>query len=75
MLYLQINQNKARWSDVLSNCRNCGGESETLPYVICHCQQHMIEIEERHPWLGYKNVTFGDPWQEHEQLYLHQKDR
>ena len=42
------NQNKACWCNISTRCRICDAEAETLPHILCHCQQHIVDIRGRH---------------------------
>jgi hypothetical protein len=49
MNVVPTNKNISRWDDLHSpKCRVCQSTDETLPHILCHCNNNMLLIRERH---------------------------
>ena len=49
MNVVPTNKNISKWNDLHSpKCRVCQSTDETLPHILCHCNNNMLLIRERH---------------------------
>ena len=44
---IPLNAPKSHWSNTSPRCHHCNSK-ETLPHVLCHCNQNMVAIRQHH---------------------------